>query len=173
MYYSTYNVFNPQPNLQQNSLLPSVLNYLSYCPLKRLPQLLFQLAWDPRYIASRWTYRKHSFPLLQFNITSIVAYVFVAMGTCLPSRCLAMNIYSGSAIPTSCHNIITLTFFPELLPWNIIKLSTAQSGWGIDRSLGRHKNLKIIQGRETSEGFRVSAEQNNRCVWRIGVYTSH
>jgi hypothetical protein len=29
----------------------------------------------------------------------IVAYVFVAAGMCLPSRCLAMKIYSDFAIP--------------------------------------------------------------------------
>jgi hypothetical protein len=29
----------------------------------------------------------------------IVAYVFVAAGTCLPSRSLVRNVYSGSAIP--------------------------------------------------------------------------
>jgi hypothetical protein len=30
---------------------------------------------------------------------SVVAYVFVAAGMCLPSRCLAMNVYSDFAIP--------------------------------------------------------------------------
>jgi hypothetical protein len=33
------------------------------------------------------------------NNSSIVACIFVAAGTCLPSRCLAMNVYSGSTIP--------------------------------------------------------------------------
>jgi hypothetical protein len=31
--------------------------------------------------------------------SSIVKCVFISAGTCLPSRCLAMNVYSGSAIP--------------------------------------------------------------------------
>jgi hypothetical protein len=30
---------------------------------------------------------------------SIAAYVFVAAGICLPSRCLAMNVYSNFTLP--------------------------------------------------------------------------
>jgi hypothetical protein len=44
------------------------------------------------------TQQKTPFPSLEPNSTLIVAYVFVAVGTCLPSRCLAMNVYSGSTI---------------------------------------------------------------------------
>jgi hypothetical protein len=33
------------------------------------------------------------------NIPSVVAYVFVTVGTCIPSRCLAMAIFSVFAIP--------------------------------------------------------------------------
>jgi hypothetical protein len=53
-----------------------------------------QLAWGPRHIASGRTQQKTPFP----NNPCIVAYVFVASGMCLPSRCLAVNI-SGSTIP--------------------------------------------------------------------------
>jgi hypothetical protein len=35
-----------------------------------------------------------------FNINSIVACEFVVRGTCLPSRCLAMHVSSGSTIPS-------------------------------------------------------------------------
>jgi hypothetical protein len=70
-----------------------------YCYLKRLPQLLFRLAWDPRYIASGRIQQKHLFHRYSTTNTSIVPYVFVAAGTCLSSRCLAMNVYSGSTIP--------------------------------------------------------------------------
>jgi hypothetical protein len=56
---------------------------------------LFQLAWDPRYIASGRIQQKTPFT----NNPLIVACVFVVAGTCLPSRCLAMNVYSGSTIP--------------------------------------------------------------------------
>jgi hypothetical protein len=55
------------------------------------------------------TRRKHSFsivgkvcytaPLHNNGIYSIVACVFVAAGMCLPSRCLAMKVYSDFAIP--------------------------------------------------------------------------
>jgi hypothetical protein len=47
----------------------------------------------------RWIQQKTPFPSLQPNTTSIIAYVFVAAGTCLPSRWLGVNFYSGSAIP--------------------------------------------------------------------------
>jgi hypothetical protein len=58
-------------------------------------QLFPQLAWGLRYIASGPTPQKTPF----VTNSSIVAHVFTVAGTCLPSRCLAMNIYSGSTIP--------------------------------------------------------------------------
>jgi hypothetical protein len=66
----------------------------------RLPPLYPQPAWDTRYAASGRIQQKIFFSSLKLNNTSIVAYVFVAAGTCLQSRCLAMNMYSGSDIPT-------------------------------------------------------------------------
>jgi hypothetical protein len=54
-----------------------------------------QLVWGPRYISSGRTQEKTSFP----NNSFIVAFVFVSTGTCLPSRCLEISIYSGSTIP--------------------------------------------------------------------------
>jgi hypothetical protein len=56
-----------------------------------------QLSWDPLYTASGPTQQKTPFP----NNPSLVACVFVTVGTCLPSRCLEMNVYSGSTIPAS------------------------------------------------------------------------
>jgi hypothetical protein len=38
-------------------------------------------------------------PLYRNSCCSIVACVFIYAENCLPSRCLAMNVYSGSAIP--------------------------------------------------------------------------
>jgi hypothetical protein len=38
-------------------------------------------------------------PLHTNGISSVVACIFISAGTGLPSRCLAMNFYSGSAIP--------------------------------------------------------------------------
>jgi hypothetical protein len=43
-------------------------------------------------------HREHSFHRYPNN-TSIVACLFVATGTCLPNRCLAMNVYSEFTIP--------------------------------------------------------------------------
>jgi hypothetical protein len=60
-----------------------------------------QLAWDPRYIASGQTQQKTPFP----NNPPVVASVFVAAGSCLPSRCLAINVCSGSTIPAFRHHI--------------------------------------------------------------------
>jgi hypothetical protein len=31
--------------------------------------------------------------------SSIIACVFISVGTCLPTRCLATNVYCGSAVP--------------------------------------------------------------------------
>jgi hypothetical protein len=53
------------------------------------------LAWVPHYIVSGRTQQKTQFP----NNLIIVACVFVAAGRCLPSRSLAMNVYSYSTIP--------------------------------------------------------------------------
>jgi hypothetical protein len=64
------------------------------CRLKETPSIIIQLAWHPRYIASGQPHRKTPFP----NNPFIDAYVFVAAGTCLLRRCIAMNFYSGSAI---------------------------------------------------------------------------
>jgi hypothetical protein len=71
---------------------------------------LILAAGGPRYIASRRTDRKHRFlycceavftALLHNNGSySIIACVFIAAGTFLPSRCLAKNIYCDYAIPT-------------------------------------------------------------------------
>jgi hypothetical protein len=72
---------------QLNSL-PSLLNHL-HCRLKRLPQLLFQLAWDPRYMSRSGSNRKRRFHRYSSTILLLA----------LPSCCLAMNVYSGSAIP--------------------------------------------------------------------------
>jgi hypothetical protein len=68
------------------------------CHLKRLPQLS-QLAWDLRYIASGQIQQRTPFPSLYLNYTSIVIYIFVSAGTCLPSYSIAVNIYSGFTIP--------------------------------------------------------------------------
>jgi hypothetical protein len=79
-----------------------------------------QLFWDPRYIASGRIYRKHPFYRYPNN-TSIVPCLFVAAETCLPSLCLAMNVYSEFTIPgfgrhvtvfgpRFCHSISNVTW---------------------------------------------------------------
>jgi hypothetical protein len=80
---------------------PTNFSIIFDCRLKRLPQL-FQLAWD-HYTALLWKLRKHCFHNYP-NSTLIVACLFIAAGTCLPSRCLAVNIYSG--FQASCHAVI-------------------------------------------------------------------
>jgi hypothetical protein len=48
--------------------------------------------------------------------SSIVACVFISAGTYLPSRCLAMNVCSGSAVPAfSRHVVIYFNYFYELV----------------------------------------------------------
>jgi hypothetical protein len=63
-----------------------------------------QLAWDPHYTVLGWTQQKTPFP----NISFIVAYIFVATGTCLLSSCLAVNVYSGSTVPAFRHHVTVL-----------------------------------------------------------------
>jgi hypothetical protein len=89
-------------NSQSNSLLqlptillPFLLNYLQMLNLNS------QFAWYPHYIASGHTQQKTPFP----NNPFIVACVFVAVGTCLPSHCLAINVSSGSPIPVFRHHV--------------------------------------------------------------------
>jgi hypothetical protein len=53
------------------------------------------------------THRKYRFHRYSKN-TSIVACLFVAAGTCLPRRCLAMNVYSDFTIPASRRHVIVL-----------------------------------------------------------------
>jgi hypothetical protein len=69
---------------------------------------------DPRHKASRRIQQKHTFlklfycfrgmfnsPLHRNGSSSIVACVFISAEFCLTGRCLAMSVYSGSAIPAS------------------------------------------------------------------------
>jgi hypothetical protein len=46
------------------------------------------------------------FAIKQNKNTSIVACLFVAAGTCLPRRCLVMNVYSDFTIPTFGRHIV-------------------------------------------------------------------
>jgi hypothetical protein len=88
--------------------LPFLLNHLRLLS-PELDPILILAEWDPRYIASRRTHKKHRFlyccesvltALLYMNGNySIVACIFVAAGMCLPSRCLAMNVYYDFTIP--------------------------------------------------------------------------
>jgi hypothetical protein len=64
-----------------------------------------------RWTCSTPSNRKHRFHRYPIN-TSIVACLFVAARTCLLRHCLAMNVYSGSAIPffqASRHSMISLS----------------------------------------------------------------
>jgi hypothetical protein len=61
-----------------------------------------QLAWDPYNVASGQTQQKALFA----NNPFIVACMFVAAGTCLMSRCLAINVYPGSTISAFRHHVI-------------------------------------------------------------------
>jgi hypothetical protein len=76
---SKHEVFYSQPQSYNSttSQLPSLLNHLRL-PSQGLPQLWFQLTWDPRYIASGRPQWKTPFP----NSSSIVIEV------CLLRRCM-------------------------------------------------------------------------------------
>jgi hypothetical protein len=62
-------------------------------------------------------------PLHSNGSYSIIAYVFVSAGMCLPSRCLAMNVYSNLAIPAFGHHVtifFTIYVFKIILPFLVL-----------------------------------------------------
>jgi hypothetical protein len=73
--------------------VPFLLNHLRLPSPELGPVLL--AASDPRYVASRRTQRIT--PLL--NNSSVVVRVFVPAGMCLPSSCLAIDVFSHFTIP--------------------------------------------------------------------------
>jgi hypothetical protein len=54
-------------------------------------------------------------PLLSNGSYSIVACVFVAAGMCLPTRYLAMNVYSDFAIPVFGRRVIDVAVLYEFV----------------------------------------------------------
>jgi hypothetical protein len=102
--------------------LPILLNDLRL-PTQETPSILSRLALDLRYIASGRIQQKTPFrnnsstyrgvftsPLHRNGSSSIVVCVFISAGTWLPSFCLAMNVYSSSAIPAFRRHV-TISFF--------------------------------------------------------------
>jgi hypothetical protein len=86
----------------------------------RLTQLA-QLTWSPRYIVSLRTQQKTPFP----NNPFLVACVFVAAGMCLPSRCLAMNVYSGSTIAALRRHVRVPSFLKLIAHMELTYVATA------------------------------------------------
>jgi hypothetical protein len=90
-----------------------VFSIILDCRLQRLPPFFSQLS-DPRYIASGRPEQKHRFvtitsPLRRTDNSSVVPCVFISAGTCLVSRRLTINFYSGSAIPAFRLHVMTKT----------------------------------------------------------------
>jgi hypothetical protein len=84
------------PQEQGGPVIPQALGYLLYCQtflynyFARTTQETQPLyCWEGMFTA----------PLHSNGSYLIVACVFVAAGMCLPSRCLARNVYSDLAIP--------------------------------------------------------------------------
>jgi hypothetical protein len=89
-----------------------LLNHSTAVSRHSLNSQLFQLAWGSRYIASGRPQQKTPLPK-NFSMVIYVCLprrcietavlillrVFISAGTCIPNRCLGMNVYSGSAIP--------------------------------------------------------------------------
>jgi hypothetical protein len=72
--------------------LPFLFNYLRL-PSPELDQILSLAAWDPRFIESKWTNRKHREGVSTAPLHSSRSYS-IAAGMCLPSRCLAMDMHA-------------------------------------------------------------------------------
>jgi hypothetical protein len=129
--------------------LPSLLNHLRL-PSQETPSILIPSALDPRYITSGRIQQKTPFPSLWPNNTSIVAYVFVAAGTCLTSRCLAINVYSGSAIPAFMRNV-TILFSPSTPRYTeryVYITSPWPASWTADHSYSRWNRWKSVMWME-------------------------
>jgi hypothetical protein len=89
------------------------------CRLKTLPQL-------SRYIASGRPQQKTPFPNYSPTVIEVCLShrCIISAGTCLPSRCVAMNVYSGSAIPALRHHVTMFSNCPVTTPCN--SLATAE-----------------------------------------------
>jgi hypothetical protein len=104
LYYSTlkYEYF-------LRSLIPFMPFLLSHLrlPSQKTPPVLIPPALGPRYLASGRPQQKTPFP----NNPFIVADIFVAAGTCLPSPCLAIKILwlRYCSFQASYHNIFNGT----------------------------------------------------------------
>jgi hypothetical protein len=78
-------------------LLNWTLLYSHFTRTKRKTQPLY--SWEGVFTAP-----------LHINVSySIVVFILVAAGMCLPSRCLTMNVYSDFTIPTFGHNVTIYT----------------------------------------------------------------
>jgi hypothetical protein len=96
------------------------------------------------------------------NKYSIVACLFIAMGTCIPGHCLAMNVYSD--FQASCDNIKLGhdKFLPHSLNFVILRLRTRYpaklySGtfWSLDLSVVKRLRSIFVSWRHR---VRISAE---------------
>jgi hypothetical protein len=99
--------------------MSSLLHHLRLPPPET--RSVLPAAWDPRYIASWRSQQNTPSPnnssiviecftsLLHRNGSSIIACMFISAGTFISSRCVAMNVYSGSAIPVFRRHVTTTT----------------------------------------------------------------
>jgi hypothetical protein len=157
-----------------HSLIPSFTTALlilvavssqSFNCLQRLSQLLCQLALHPCYIASGRIQQKTPFSSLQHKNISSVAWLFVAAETCLRSRCLAMNVYSG--FQASCHNILPpIAYSYDLSHDNIYKLH---------KQLNRHFNKSryiepFVEFRQENSGYGRFWEHLRLGEWPRGTW---
>jgi hypothetical protein len=94
--------------MQSNSFL-AISSKSSSTAISRIRPNLFLAVWGPPYIASRRTHRKHRFlyccdgvftaPLHDNGSYSIAARLFVLVGMCLLSSCLAVVVSYDFTIP--------------------------------------------------------------------------
>jgi hypothetical protein len=103
-------------NSQSRSLLqlPSIFSIILDCRLKRLPQLLslYSLHGAPteKIVSKQFfhCYRGvYTSRLHRNGSSSIIACVLISTGYCLPRRCLAINVYSGFAVPAFRRHVTT------------------------------------------------------------------
>jgi hypothetical protein len=140
----------------QIPFLPFLLNHSITITTESLNSL-FYMACNPRYIASGRPKQKTLFPNNFFIVIEpfypVVTSISLAAGMCLQSRCLVMDVFSSSTIPTFwCHITVSYRY----------SLTTALEYIILKRVLGCFINLNVIFIFSVSKSVDVNLIEVNR-----------
>jgi hypothetical protein len=139
----------------------------------RLISSLYTLGATPRETTFSWKffycYRSVLIsPLSRNGNSSIVVCVFISAGICLPSRCLAMNVYTSSALPAfRCHVTIFFLYLTHAISSSFCRASNGRmiADWWIGKDMEGNGGVLMcgtvptIIWREGTKDF----SQDSRC----------